>query len=67
MLFQWDLKQNYSWLPRGVTNSILNITSTGRLTLIMALGIDGEYFGMLWSETVNAIAYSHFFLLSDML
>ena len=26
----------------------------------MALCIDGEYFGMLWSEAVNAIAYSKF-------
>ena len=36
-VFNRDLKNNYSWLPKGVAGKIINKTITGRCTLISSI------------------------------
>ena len=52
--FNRDIKMEYSWLPRGVTSSIINQIHSGSKSLITAFWSDGEYVGALLDETVNS-------------
>ena len=58
--FNRHLRNTYSWLPKGVSAAIVNSNCTGRCSLILALTIEGEYLGMIWSETVNHQVYCEF-------
>ena len=52
--FNRDIKKEYSWLPRGVTSSIVNQIYSGSKSLISAFWSDGEYVWALLDETVNS-------------
>ena len=42
-VFNRSLTNNYSWMPKGVINSILNINVKGRWSIIAAIWIDREF------------------------
>ena len=43
LVFNRDLKIEYSWLPRGITSSIINQTYSGRNSMILAFCSDVQY------------------------
>ena len=57
-VFNLALKRNYSWLPVGVTNSIININATGRWSIIAAICSDGEFIIQIVNSTVNSTVNS---------
>ena len=52
--FNRDVKQQYSWLPKGFNSSILSSEFTQRWSVIWGLGIDGEYLSILVNDTVTS-------------
>ena len=60
-----SVKTEYSWLPRGRSNPIINSRYFGRACLIFALWVDGEWIWLLSNETTTAAKFVRFmFLLS---
>jgi hypothetical protein len=55
--FNKSVKQHYSWLPRGVGNSILNDNYKGSCNLILAILNTGEWVGWLKDKTTRAFDY----------
>ena len=58
--FNRSLKNNYSWLPRGITSQIINTTSTGFCSMIASLCWDGEYIVQIIQGTVNQEIFQEF-------
>ena len=52
--FNKDLKSDYSWLPKGVTSSIVNQIHSGSNSLITAFWSDGEFICAVLNSTVNS-------------
>ena len=52
--FNRDLKKQYSWLPRGATNSIINTVTTGRCSMISAIISNGEFLWLIVENTGNS-------------
>ena len=46
-VFNRDLKQNYSWLPRGITSRIINIVATGRWFIIATVLNNEEFLSII--------------------
>ena len=45
--FNWELKNEYSWLPKEITSLIMNIAATGRWTMISALLSNREFISFI--------------------
>jgi transposase len=58
--FSKEVKCNYSWLPRGEGNSILNSTWKGSWNLILAIFSDGEWIAMIKEKSTKGFDYSLF-------
>ena len=58
--FNRSLKTEYSWLPKNLTSSIININSYGRCSLVLATLTDGSWFGMIEVDTINWKDFSNF-------
>ena len=55
-----DIKMEYSWMPKGITSSIINQIHTGSKSLIVAFWSDGEYVWALLNESVNSTCFQYF-------
>ena len=54
LVFNKDLKMNYSWLPKGFASSIINDVYIGSKSLITAFWSDGEYICATLNQTVDS-------------
>ena len=52
--FNRDLKKQYSWLPRGATNSIIYTVTTGRCSMISEIISNGEIICLIVENTGNS-------------
>ena len=59
-VFNRSLTNNYSWLPKGISNSILNINATGRWSIIVAIWWDGEFLVQIRKSTIDSELFQQF-------
>ena len=60
-----SIKMDYSWLPRGYSNAIVNTHWRGRVVVIFALISSGEWIAFLGNKTTNSWNFIKFiFILS---
>ena len=59
-VFNRDLKRLYSWLPKGVTNSIICSIATGRWSMISAILSNGEFLCIIVEDTGNSKRFCDF-------
>ena len=52
--FNIDLKRQYSWLPKGVTNYIIWTTITGRWSMFVSILSNGEFLWLIVDNTGNS-------------
>ena len=52
--FTRNVKQNYSWMPKGSSSGIINLKFKGRVTLIFAISSSGDLIGVLVNQTVTS-------------
>ena len=52
--FTIAVKAEYSWLPVGKSSIVINDLWKGSASLIMALGSNGQWFGIIWQGTINS-------------
>ena len=55
-----DLKQQYSWLPKGYGSQIFNILASNSWSLISALGSDGNFLNMIVPWSVDSSIFCKF-------
>ena len=55
-----SVKENYSWLPRVQTATIINDVFKGRANLILGVSQLGDYLGIISNKNVSATDYSLF-------
>ena len=58
--FNRDLKNNYAWLPKGISSKVINIMTFGRCTLISAVFSDGNFIWMMVQDTVKSKKFCRF-------
>ena len=58
--FENSLKENYSWLPRGKTATIINDVFKGRANLILGVSQFGDYLGLIINKNASETKYSIF-------
>ena len=58
--FNRDLKRQYSWLPKGITSSIICTVATGRWSIISAILSNGEFLSLITDDTGNANKFCDF-------
>ena len=51
------IKENYSWLPRGWSASIVNDIFKGRSNLILGISHTGDYLGLITNRNVSSTDY----------
>ena len=61
LVFNRNLKIEYSWLSRGITSSIINQTYSGRNSMIAAFCSDGQYICALINDTINSQCFYELF------
>ena len=54
LVFNKDLRMNYSWLPKGITSAIINQIHLGSKGLIAAFRSDEEFICVCLNQTVNS-------------
>ena len=54
LVFNKDLRMDYSWLPKGITSAIINQIHSGSKGLIAAFWSDGEFICACLNQTVNS-------------
>ena len=54
LAFSRDLKQNYSWLPKGSTSQVINLNISGTWSIIAGIWLDGQFLWMLVHSTVDS-------------
>ena len=59
-VFNRDLKNNYTWLPKGISSKVINIMTFGRCTLISAVFSDGNFIWMMVQDTVKSKKFCRF-------
>ena len=60
LVFSRSLKQNYSWLPKGIGNQIINTKYYGTWSLIAGICSDGQFLWMIVHWTVNSIIFQKY-------
>ena len=60
LVFNRSLRSNYSWLPIGKTNPIININAKGRWSIIAAIWSDGEYIIQILNSTITSNQFQEF-------
>ena len=55
--FNRSLKNQYNWLPKGFTSSIVSIVVTGRCSIISAVLSNGEFILLIVSDTGTATKF----------
>ena len=63
VVFNRDLKTNYSWLPKGIAGKIINKNVSGRCTLIASIFSDGNFLRMIVDDTVKTFEFWTFLLI----
>ena len=61
--FDRSVRQDYSWIPVGVSESILNRTVEKKSSLLLSVFPDGEWIGMIKSETIKSEEFSIYLLI----
>ena len=59
--FNRYLKRQYSWLPKGITSSIICTVAIGRWSIISAILSNGEFLCLITDDTGNANKFCDFF------
>ena len=59
-VFNRSLTNNYSWLPKGISNSILNINATGRWSILVAIRWDGEFLVQIHKSIIDSELFQQF-------
>ena len=54
LAFSRDLKQNYSWLPKGSISQVINLNISGTWSIIAGIWLDGQFLWMLVHSTVDS-------------
>ena len=60
LAFNRSLVNNYSWLPKGVSSSILNINAKGRWSIIAVICCDGELLIQIFKSTIDSELFLQF-------
>ena len=60
LAFNRSLVNNYSWLPKGTSSSILNINAKGQWSIIAAICCDGECLIQIFKSTINSELFQQF-------
>ena len=60
LVFNRDLKMEYSWLPKGITSAIVNQLHSGSRGLIATFCSDGEFLCVWINKTVNSEWFASF-------
>ena len=63
--FNRALKQEYSWLPKGKSSPIINISYKGKGILILGTTSNGEWFAMIHAKTGDSIKFLIFLKLLE--
>ena len=58
-VFNKYIKMGYSWLPKGITPSIVNQIHSSTKTMLAAFCSDGEYIWVLINKTAFAQAFEN--------
>ena len=58
--FNRKLVNNYSWLPKSKTTSIINIEASGRWSMITAFLSNGQFIALLFNSTITSLEFSEF-------
>ena len=61
--FNRDTIRHYSWLPRGITSSILNIKNYERCTLLLTICSDGKFISLVTSDNMTSNKYFKFLII----
>ena len=60
LVFNHNLVNSYSWLPKGITSSIININSKGRCSVVAAILSNGEYILQIFKSTIDSRLFWQF-------
>ena len=58
--FSHNLKQEYIWLPRGVTSQIINTTASGIYSIITAIMSNGDFLSLFLEDTGDSDKFWNF-------
>ena len=58
--FNRDWRKNYSWLPKGITNEIVNLKIKGSWSLIAGIWSDGQFLCMIVHTNVSSQIFQHY-------
>ena len=61
--FGRSVKENYSWLPKGKSASIINEVHKGKANLILGVSQEGDYFGLITNRNVWSKDYCIFLMI----
>ena len=59
-VFSRNLKQNYSWLPKGIGSQIINAKYYGTWSLIAGICSDEQFIWMIVHQTVNSEVFQKY-------
>ena len=59
-VFRRNLKQNYSWLPKGISSQIINAKYYGAWSLIAGICSDGQFIWMIVHRTVDSVIFQKY-------
>ena len=59
-LFNKETKSEYSWIPKGCTSQIINLTITGSLSMISAFCSHREFLCSCYQSTVDSDVFCDF-------
>ena len=60
--FSRSIKCNYSWLPCGKSNAIVNSNRTGRANVTFCLSTDGNWFSLISDKTTDFLKFWRYLL-----
>ena len=60
--FSRSIKCNYSWLPRGKSNAIINSNRTGSANVIFCLSTEGNWFSLIRDKTTDSSKFWRYLL-----
>ena len=64
--FDRSLRQNYSWLPKGESNFIINDVYNGKTTLIVGTWNSGQWIGIMTPGTVDSKIFCIFLMILEL-
>ena len=62
LFFNRELKNQYYWLPKGLTSSVVSTFVTGRWSMISVIMSNGEFILLIIEDTENTKKFWDFFV-----